>query len=572
MKKLILALWLCLFMHAGISAQIVNRNELVIDELMADPSPTVGLPNTEWVELRNCSSVSINLLGWKLGDASGISGSMPAYTLKPDSVVIVCTASAVAALSSFGTCISVTSFPTLDNAGDIIYLRSPQNKVIHAVSYTDQWYRNELKKDGGWSLEMIDTKNPCQGAANWIASTDSKGGTPGKRNSADGINADHTAPRLLRAFATDSVTINLQFDEPLDSLKAVQLSNYTLSDGIGIVPNILAVPPVFDQVVLRLNNTLQHQKIYQLTVHGISDCVGNAISNNISIQTGWASMADSLDVVINEILFNPRAGGVDYVELYNRSTKIIDIKKLSLANRNSTAQISNIFPLSSFGNLLLPGMYVVVTADASLVKRDYICLNPESFTEPSSMPSFNDDQGDVVLLNEQGKIVDELAYDAKWHFKLIDNPEGVSLERINVDGPTQQSDNWHSAASSVGYGTPTYKNSQFHLDDATSGELKLSPEIISPDNDGIDDVASLEYQLPTPGWVANITIFDAAGRIVRYLQRNALCGIKGNFRWDGLGEKNQALPVGIYIFLTELFNLEGKKKQFKQVIVLARRQ
>ena len=572
MKKLILALWLCLFMHAGISAQIVNRNELVIDELMADPSPTVGLPNTEWVELRNCSSVSINLLGWKLGDASGISGSMPAYTLKPDSVVIVCTASAVAALSSFGTCISVTSFPTLDNAGDIIYLRSPQNRIIHAVNYTDQWYRNELKKDGGWSLEMIDTKNPCQGAANWIASTDSKGGTPGKRNSADGINADHTAPRLLRAFATDSVTINLQFDEPLDSLKAVQLSNYTLSDGIGILPNILAVPPVFDQVVLHLSNALQHQKIYQLTVHGISDCVGNAISNNISIQTGWASMADSLDVVINEILFNPRAGGVDYVELYNRSTKIIDLKKLSLANRNSTAQISNIFPLSSFGNLLLPGMYVVVTADASLVKRDYICLNPESFTEPSSMPSFNDDQGDVVLLNEQGKIVDELAYDAKWHFKLIDNPEGVSLERINVDGPTQQSDNWHSAASSVGYGTPTYKNSQFHLDDATSGELKLSPEIISPDNDGIDDVASLEYQLPTPGWVANITIFDAAGRIVRYLQRNALCGIKGNFRWDGLGEKNQALPVGIYIFLTELFNLEGKKKQFKQVIVLARRQ
>jgi len=141
-----------------------------------------------------------------------------------------------------------------------------------------------------------------------------------------------------------------------------------------------------------------------------------------------------------------------------------------------------------------------------------------------------------------------------------------------VDGPTQQSDNWHSAASSVGYGTPTYKNSQYHQDDAASGELKLSPEIISPDNDGIDDVASLEYQLPTPGWVANITIFDAAGRIVRYLQRNALCGIKGNFRWDGLGEKNQALPVGIYIFLTELFNLEGKKKQFKQVIVLARRQ
>lgn len=103
------------------------------------------------------------------------------------------------------------------------------------------------------------------------------------------------------------------------------------------------------------------------------------------------------------------------------------------------------------------------------------------------------------------------------------------------------------------------------------GEITLSPEIISPDNDGMDDFATINYQFPETGYVANITIFDGAGRPVRYLQRNVLNGTKGFYRWDGLGEKNQVLPVGIYVVLTEVFNLLGKTKRFKNVIVLARK-
>jgi len=50
-----------------------------------------------------------------------------------------------------------------------------------------------------------------------------------------------------------------------------------------------------------------------------------------------------------------------------------------------------------------------------------------------------------------------------------------------------------------------------------------------------------------------------------------LCGTQGNFRWDGLGENSQRLAVGVYIVFTEVFNLKGNKKQFKEAIVLARR-
>ncbi len=558
------------FFNAGMHAQVAGRYDIVIDEIMADPTPQVGLPNNEWIELRNISSVALNLQGFKISDLSGSSGAMPSYVLKPDSFVIVCTGSAAAAMSAFGPTISVTSFPSLDNAGDQLSLISAQGKIIHAVNYNINWYQNELKKDGGWTLEMIDTKNPCSGFTNWNASVDAKGGTPGKKNSIDAANADKTSPKLIRAFAIDNLNITLVFDEPLDSLKGATVANYSVSDGIGVPLAAVATAPVFDRVNLKLNTSLTANKVYIVTASAVADCAGNIIGSRNTARFGLSSVADSLDVVTNEVLFNPRPNGVDYVEIYNRSQKIIDAKQLYIANRNSTNVISSIQQLTTESVLLFPGDFLVITEDPQIVMQQYVSTNPDAFIQVSSMPSFSDEKGDVIILNAQGKVIDEVMYSDKWHFALISNTEGVSLERIDYNAPSMQS-NFHSAASSVGYGTPGYKNSQFRVDQQAQGEITVSPEIFSPDNDGIDDIATIGYRFPTPGYTANITIFDASGRPVRYLQKNALSGTSGSYTWDGLGEKQQKLAQGIYIIYTEIFNTEGKKKQFKNTIVLARR-
>jgi Lamin Tail Domain/Bacterial Ig-like domain len=545
--------------------------DVVIDEIMADPTPQVSLPNSEWIELRNTSAFTIDLQGWRIADATGQSGPMPTYSLKPDSFVLVCTSSAVAGLVAFGPTISVTSFPSMDNTGETLYLLSPQNRVIHTVSYTDAWYQNELKKDGGWTLEMIDSKNSCSGISNWKASADIRGGSPAKKNAVDAINKDVTAPKLMRAYATDNLNIVLVFDEQLDSLKAATANNYSISDGIGVPQNAVLVSPSFDKVNLRLAIPLQPNKVYTVTVTIITDCGGNIIGSAKTARVGLSALADSFDVVINEILFNPPSNGTDYVEIYNRSNKIIDLKQLSIANRNSLNVISSIKQLSAENYLLFPQDFMVLTEDKQLVLNKYVANNLDAFVLVNPMPSFNDDKSSVLILNAQGDVVDELKYDEKWHFSLITNREGVALERIDYNAPTQSQENWHSAATSVGYGTPTYKNSQYRINDQLQGEITTTPEIVSPDNDGMDDFATINYSFPQPGYVANITIFDAAGRVVRNLQRNALCGIRGNFRWDGLGERNQQIATGIYIIYTEVFNLDGKKKRFKNTIVVARR-
>jgi len=538
---------------------------------MSDPTPQIGLPNFEWIEIRNTTSSPINLQNWRVGDGSGVSGVLPNFLLQPDSIAIICGTTAAATMQQYGRTFGVTSFPSLDNDGEWVFIRSNTGITIHAVEYNKSWFNNAVKSDGGWTLEMIDTKNPCNGSSNWKASTDARGGTPGIKNSVDGNNKDLTLPTLIRAFATDSATVVLSFDEPLDSLSGATAANYQLNDGIGSPVSAISISPLFNSVQLKLSTALQRNKIYSITANNVTDCAGNAIGAFKTAKLGLSSPADSLDVIINEVLFNPKTDGTDYVEIYNRSNKIINLSSLLLANRSSTGVISNLKQLTAQNIALFPAEYLVLSEDESLVKRQYTAKNLSAFMNLTSMPSYPDDKGTVVLVNNAGVIADELAYDEKWHFALISNAEGIALERIDPNTKTQNKDNWHSASKDAGYGTPSYQNSQFRIDLQVKGDIIVTPEVFSPDNDGTDDFLTITYRFPETGYVMNITVFDAGGRPVKALQRNAICSQTGSFRWDGLNDKLQQLPLGPYVIFTEVFNLSGKVKRFKNQVVLARR-
>ncbi len=473
MKKINLLLIVIAFLPAICISQ--NRYDVVIDELMVDPSPQIGLPANEWIELKNTTSSAINLLGWRLGDASGLSGPMSNFTLQPDSFVIVCTGSAVAAMSAFGTTISVTSFPSLDNDGDIIFLRAANGRTIHAVSYSSAWYQNAVKTDGGWTLEMIDTKNPCAGSNNWKAGNDTKGGTPGKKNSIDAVNNDTDAPKLKRAYTTDNTTIVLVFDEPIDSLQGATTGNHIIDGGITIL-SAAAMAPLFNQIQLKTTAPLQPNTVYTITTANISDCKNNTIGAANKAKTGLPTDPAAAELVINEILFNPRSNGFDFIEFYNRSNKIFDAAKLSIANRNTSGAVSSAKVLSTAPFYIFPGEYVVITEDADNLSVNYLVKNQEAILSISSMPSFPDDEGDVILLNFQGQVTDEVKYKDDWHFKLLDNAEGVSLERIDAEAPSQDAGNWHSAASTAGHGTPGYQNSQFKQMQQVTATITVTAE------------------------------------------------------------------------------------------------
>jgi hypothetical protein len=568
MKKFVVAFIFILVLQI---ANAQTKYDIVIAEIMADPTPQIGLPNSEWIEIKNTTTAPINLLGWRIGDATGISGPMAAFNLLPDSSITICTASAVAGLAVFGNTISVTSFPSLDNNGKLLYVRAPNGRTIHAVDYSINWYQNSVKSDGGYTLEMIDTKNPCSGASNWIASKDVKGGTPSKTNSQNGANKDITAPRLLKGVATDATTITITFNEPLDSLKAATIANYSISDGVGVPTIATANAPLFNTVTLKIATALVPNKVYTITANNLSDCVGNNIASFNTCKLGVATVPDSLNLVINEVLFNPKPNSFDYVEIYNNSSKIVDLKNIIIGNRNASGVIGSIKNLSVDNYLLLPGEYMVITENAEVIKNEYNAKNATAFTELTSLPSMPDDKGNIVLLTAAGNIIDELKYDSKWHFALLDNEEGVALERIDFNKPTNDANNWSSAASTVTYGTPTYQNSQYRANIQLKGSSTITPPIFSPDNDGFDDFAFINFSFAEPNNVANITIYDGSGRPIRVLQKNATMAANASFKWDGLDDKQQKVPIGIYVIYSQVFNTKGVTQQFKNTVVVARK-
>ncbi|HET7898127.1 MAG TPA: lamin tail domain-containing protein, partial [Flavisolibacter sp.] len=339
------------------------------------------------------------------------------------------------------------------------------------------WYDNENKKNGGWSLEMIDPHNPCTGRDNWIASNGSLGGTPGKTNSVNAVNSDHTPPQLKSAYAPDNQTVALVFDEPLDSAGAAVTANYNLP-GFNIEA-ATPLPPLFQTVQLRLRSPLSVGAIATITVNNVADCKGNVIGAYNKTDIGLPQPAAANDVVVNEILFNPRTGGSDYVEFFNRSKKIIDASALSLANRNNSSSVSSLKRLSTDPFYLFPGAYLVVTTDKPNLQAQYLVKNTDAVLQLSSLPSFPDDKGNVILQTDTGTVIDEVAYNKAWHFGLIDDAEGVALERIDPDDSSQKKSNWHSAASTAGFGTPTYRNSQFKAIDNPLAAISLSPAVFS---------------------------------------------------------------------------------------------
>jgi hypothetical protein len=406
---------------------------------------------------------------------------------------------------------------------------------------------------------------------NWKASVDASGGTPGRKNSVDDNNIDDLPPALLRTYTIDSNRIVAVFDEPIDSNSAAILSHYNMDKNIGQPVAVLPVLPLNKEVILEFSNSLQPNTVYQLTVSNITDCPGNSIGMMNKAAAGLPVEVTGFDMVINEILFNPSPDGYDFIELYNRSNKVIDLKKISLCNVSAAGNLTNIKPLTMGSTLFFPGSYIAATENAGWLRHQYLIKDPSNIIELASLPSMPDDKGHIAIVNIQGDIIDKLAYDHQWHFALIDNEDGISLERVNYNDSTRDKNNWTSAAATVGFGTPGMANSQLRVNLQAQGDVNIFPKTFSPDNSGIDDFTTITCRLTEPGYVINITIYDDKGRIVRTLVKNATIGLTANFNWDGLDDQQKKLSPGHYIILTTVFNLQGKTKKFKNVVTLAAR-
>ena len=543
--------------------------DLVIQEIMADVNPEPReLPPVEYVEIYNRSEFPIDLTGMnlQLGDKKFDFGQGRSIA-SGDYLVI---AENHSELQSSKDLLLVSNLG-ITNSGDKLTIRSEEGHILHFTEFQDDWYDDEVKAEGGWSLEMIDNNNYCAGNYNWTASTDDAGGTPGSENAVKSTNEDNTSPDIMRLAAVNSKTLKLYFNERMDSTTMIQPEAYQVDPLPGAIASLNPAEPSYEAVEITFEEEIDSEVVYSITGSNLlKDCMGNGLIVSDALEFSYPQLPDTGELVINEVLFNPKHNGVDFVELYNKSSHAIDISSLYIIEADPlTEEIIKKVPLASEKLIFIKNDFLVLTEEPATIIEHYPKSRTKKMLSVAGMPDFPNSSGRVVVSDIQNTLLDEMTYYEDMHFPLLNDTDGVSLERVDADKPSSHRDNWHSASETEGFATPGYKNSQMAGEVETDSQIALSPEIVTPNNDGRDDQLQIKYTFDSPGYTANISIYDTKGREVIKLCGNKQLGTNGTLYWDGINADNKLVQTGYYIVFIELFDLKGNLNHYKKTVVIA---
>ena len=272
------------------------------------------------------------------------------------------------------------------------------------------------------------------------------------------------------------------------------------------------------------------------------------------------------DLVINEIMYDPDSDNSEYVEFYNLSSDPVNIGgwKFEDENGNTNRLIETSFEIP-------PKEYFILIADSSALSNynlyDY---ENKNVAGESSLGLVN--TGELILLKDvRGNVIDSVFYMDNWNNKNIALTKNKSLERINPNLSANDPLNWSTSVNSLG-GTPGNVNSIFAENLNQTANVSVDPNPFSPDNDGFEDFAVINYNLSQPIAQVRIKIFDSKGRLVRTLLNNQASGNSGSVVFDGLDDEGKALRMGIYIiFLEALNDNSGVVESVKSTVVVARK-
>ncbi len=384
---------------------------------------------------------------------------------------------------------------------------------------------------------------------------------------------DTTPPSWTSVFIADKNVLRLQFSE---EVKIVSGTSFQVDNGFG-TPNSQQFSEYNTVLDLTFDKNFEPKKVYTLTVKNLADYYDNILTLETK-KTGIAEKLEKGDLVINEILPNPKQGVPEYFELYNTSNKVLSLDTVYFGVNSKKEKSKYVFTNGMPKNtLILPHGYVAVTKDALTLRKEYKTPKDANIINVESFSSLSNSGTTLYVINKKDTtICDEVTYSEKWHHPIIRDDRGVSLEKINPLFNPDLASSWHSASFDVNYGTPGYKNSQYvespKKDENKKTTVWVEPEVFSPDNDGVDDVCFIKYKAEDIGNTAKIIIFTSAGVKVREIASNHLLSDSGYVIWDGKTDRDKNVNPGIYVLYFEIINTStGSRKVEKMPIVVSAR-
>jgi hypothetical protein len=531
---------------------------VIITEIYADPTPSRGLPEVEFIEIFNSSDQDISLKGWAL--TYGTTTSLfPDSVIKSGQYAIVVRGTLANSLKPYGYVIGLPNL-TLNNAGTVLRLLDPQKQEIHYVSYATDWYspnRNE-----GYSLEMIDKEFACVGKTNWRSTLAEIGATPGAVNSVNGTNPDLTAPFIIQQLFNTN-TITLAFNEILSKEFGENLENFEIVKGNNEIISVGFQDNRRDIIQLVLDAEIEDET--ELMVYNLEDCTGNT-AQDFKITYVTFPEPRPGDIQISEILFNPKTGGEDFVELHNTTENNFNLKDWKFAHFNSQGLLASIRPITTFDLVFSPQTYLAFTTNKTFLHENYVQYDlsaQNNIISVAALPSFNNDAGTVLLLKPDSSVFDSFTYSEKMHSALINDYNGVSLEKVSF---RKNQNKWASASTDAGYATPGKPNSQGE-NELLQQAFICEPTVFNPYQNSDKSSTFLIYKLSSESNYASIVVLDKNGKKVRSIGQNVLLGTTGKIQWDGTDDYGSLLPVGYYVFSINVYTNNLNSQFFAKTVI-----
>ena len=551
------------FLFSYIDPTAYEYKSLVINELMPAPRADQDLPNVEYIELYNRSDKEFRLQGLQLSNSRN-SASLPEFWIQPGDFVLLAPSTQANQLLEFGDALAVSSWPTLLNSGDQVSLNSLQGVLVDQLSYvTSSWGGSELA-NGGYSLEVVNPDFRCDNSEFLRPSSDPSRGTPGRVNSVFSEEIDLLDFKIESAFFVSSEEVELVFNQLF--VPTITTDQITFSDGLRA--DSVWISQAGKALRIKLAQAALPGKKYQIRISSLVNCLGVGLEIPLSTNLVLAEEASQGDLIISEVLFDPRVGDPKFVEIHNTTDKYLSLESWALANLSDSGLPSQIRLFGGKGDYLEPGSFLAVTTDPNALRLGYPKSGNGQFLQIPSLPSYPISGGTVALISPDGKLVEKFAYDPKMHHPLIRNTKGVSLERVSFITPADVSFNWQSASSSEGYGTPGKRNS-LSLGEFESNLIQIEPQVFDPEGSVGPTFTTIRFELDQPGWVASFSIFSTSGLPVARIVQNQILGTEGLFTWDGTDYSGGRVRPGYYVLLAEFFDLNGNTLVIKKTIVVA---
>ncbi len=503
-------------------------SEIVINEIMADVSPApFALPEKKYVELFNKSRNAFNIKNYTFVIGQD-EFTLPEMWLKSNTYLVLDD--------------EFINTDKLTVSGKFLALKNADGKILDSLTYSVSLYNDDDKKSGGFSMERIDPENTCYQQNNWKASQNLSGGTPGEKNSVYKVHSD-SGIEVEKTFAVNKNQVLIWFNSEILSAE---------------VDKNFAITSDKKSILVTFEEDFVSGKKYGITINKAQNYSCSVIEN--VTEKFVYQRPQFQDIVINEILFNPKTGGKRFVEFYNNSD--YDFLLYGL-NFNSLTTEKNC-TINDF-LFLSPKEYVVLTADTLDIQSNYYCGG--LFLQDKKFPTLDENEGVLVLKNIDGITLDSVYYSKTFHNKFLSSQDGVSLERVDF----QDSNTWQSAAESYGFATPGKENSRLEIVQSEvpleyKDEITVENQLFMPLDE--DKMFTLIFNFKTPETTLNISVYDEKGRFQKTLADNLVAAKNEKVSWNGLDEASNRCKTGIYIVLIKTADLYGNAKNYKKVCVI----